>query len=805
MSVDPARPGAATGEAAHETGSDGIRGLTGEEARLRFEQYGANAVPDTEPGAWLRVLAKFWAPVPWMLEAAILLQFMLHKYLESAVIGMLLLFNGALGLLQEGRARATLEALKERLALNAVALRDGQWRTLMAADVVPDDIVKLTLGGIVPADVRLIEGNVLLDQSMLTGESLPVEASAGSITYAGALVRRGEALAQVTATGRRTKFGKTAELVRVAQSPSSQQHAVIRIVRNLALFSTAMILVQLGYSAAVHMPGEETIPLILTAVLAAIPVALPATFTLASAIAARTLAARGVLPTRLSAIDEAATMDVLCADKTGTLTRNALSVSAVYAAPGFDAPQVLGLAAIASAEAGLDPLDLAIRGAAARRAANGLPRRVHFVPFDPARKMAEAEARDDAGRTLRIVKGAVPRIEQLVPPAADITAAAQAMAGQGHRVIAVAAGALPGLSWVGLIGLSDEPRPDARELIGELKSLGVQTVMVTGDAAGTAAVVARAVGIEGTVSPSGPPPQGANPRAFGVFAGVFPEDKFRIVQALQSGGGTVGMCGDGANDAPALRQAQMGIAVETATDVAKSAAGIVLTRPGLAGVLETVKAGRMAYQRILTYTMRSVTAKITQMLLLTVGLLLTGHAILTPMMIVIVMIGGDFLSMSATTDHVRASSAPNAWRIGQITLAGAALGLVAALFCTAVVAVAHFHFGWVAERGLRTLATVTLVFTIQATYYVVRVRGRLWSSRPSVWVVLSSAINLLSISLMAACGFPLHRLYGSVIAILFAATALFSVVLDLVKSALFARLKFDQPVMRRAGTPASAA
>lgn len=770
------------------SGAQDPAGLTDEEARRRLARYGANAVADTEPGLWRRLLGKFWAPVPWMLEAAILLQFMLHEYLEAAVIAVLLIFNGALGLLQEGRARATLDALKARLALTALALRDGKWRPLAAAELVPGDIVKLTLGGIVPADIRLLAGNVLLDQSMLTGESLPVEAGAGASSYAGALVRRGEALAQVTATGAGTKFGRTAQLVRVAHGASSQQQAVLHVVRNLALFCAAIVLLQLGYATAVHMPGLEMIPLILTAVLAAIPVALPATFTLASAIGARALSAQGVLPTRLSAIDEAATMDVLCADKTGTLTQNALTVTAVTAAPGFDEPQLLGWAAMASEQEGLDPVDAAIRAAAAQHPASGLPRRTGFVPFDPARKLSEAQALAADGRSLRILKGALARIAELAPPSAQLSASAASLAQQGYRVIAVAAGAGATLALIGLIALSDPPRPDARQLIAQLKSLGVATVMATGDAAATAEVVARAVGIEGAVCPPGAVPHRIHPGDFGVFAGIFPEDKFHIVRALQSDGHTAGMCGDGANDAPALRQAQMGIAVSSATDVAKSAAGIVLTRPGLAGIVAAVRTGRVAYQRILTYTLRSVTAKINQMLFLTAGLLLTGHAILTPMLIVIVMIGGDFLAMSATTDNVRPSSRPNAWRIGRITFAAIVLGLGNVLFCTAVIAAAYFHLGWSAGHGLRTLAAVTVVFSTQAAFYVVRDRRRLWSSRPSAWVHLSAVLNVASIWLLAAYGLLVHRLPWPIIAAVLGASALFALALDLLKSVVFPHL-----------------
>lgn len=762
-------------------------GLTSEEVRQRREQYGSNAMAQTGPPPWQQLLRKFWAPVPWMLEVAMLLQFMLHEYVEALVIAVLLLFNAVLGWLQEQRAQGTLDALKSRLALLAVVRRDGLWQTLPATQLVPGDIVKLTLGGIVPADVRVLEGNLLLDQSMLTGESLPIEGGPGTLSYAGSLVRRGEALAEVSATGALTKFGKTAELVRVAHGSSSQQQAVLRVVRNLAAFSATLVCVQLGYASAHHMSGTEMIPLILTAVLAAIPVALPATFTLASAVAAQGLAALGVLPTRLSAVDEAATLDVLCSDKTGTLTQNALAVTAVHAFAGFDQARVLGLAALASAESGTDPVDAALRAAAERTPVKGLPTRTRFVPFDPTQKMSEAEARGADGQALRILKGAYARIAQLTSPIPDAAAALRALESQGYRVLAVAVGGRVPLTLAGLIALSDPPRPDAGPLIGELEQLGVRTVMVTGDAAATASVVAAAVGLQGPLCPPGPLPERIEPEDFSVFAGVFPEDKFHIVRAFQASGHTVGMCGDGANDAPALRQSQMGIAVSTATDVAKSAAGIVLTQPGLSGIVQAVRAGRVTYQRILTYTFRSVTTKINQMLFLTVGLFITGHAILTPMLMVLLMIGGDFLAMSATSDQVRPSPKPNAWRIGQITVAAAALGVCDLLFCAAILA-AGLHSGVVSGQGLRTLAAVTLVCSSQATFYVVRDRQHLWSSRPSLWVLLSSVIDVAIIAIFAGSGFLMHALAWSIIGTIILAAGVFMLLLDLIKSLLFARL-----------------
>ncbi len=763
-------------------------GLTSEEARRRAQAYGPNSLPESEPALWRQTLVKFWAPVPWMLEAAIVLQFMLREYIEAAVIASLLVFNAVLGLLQEGRAQATLRALKSRLALRTAVRRDGAWQILPIAELVPGDLVKLTLGAIVPADVRLIAGNVLLDQSMLTGESLPVEAGAGARTYAGALVRRGEAVAEVTATGARTTFGKTAQLISTAQAPSSQERAVLHLVRSLAGFSAAMVVVQLLYATMTGMPALEMIPLVLTAVLAAIPVALPATFTLASAVGARALAAHKVLPTRLSAIDEAATIDVLCSDKTGTLTQNALRVTAVQGSPGYDEPRILALAALASADHGMDPVDAAVFAAVAARAATGKPlERTRFEPFDPAARTSQAEVIDEHGEPLRVLKGAFASIAAMTSPPSGVEAGATALASLGNRVLGVAAGPPGRLVYAGLIALSDPPRPDARELIAELRSLGVETVMVTGDAAPTAAVVARAVGLEGAVC-SGKPPKLARPGDFRVFAGVFPHDKFDIVRAFQGTGHAVGMCGDGANDAAALRQAQMGIAVSTATDIAKSAAGIVLTEPGLGGIVEAVRCGRATYQRILTYVLRSVTAKVNQMLFLTIGLIVTGHAILTPMLMVILVISGDFLAMSAATDHVRLSNRPNVWRIGRITVGAIVLGLCNAAFCTAVLVVAVHGLGLIVNHGLRTLAAITLVFSTQAAFYVVRDRKHLWSSRPSAWIVLSSILDIAIIAILAGRGYLMHGLPWSLILGVLIAAALFALILDGVKSLLFARL-----------------
>jgi H+-transporting ATPase len=655
---------------------------------------------------------------------------------------------------------------------------------------VPGDIVKLSLGSVVAADVRLIAGAVLLDQSTLTGESMPIEAVQGRESWAGALVRRGEAVAEVTATGTRTKFGRTAELVRTAHVVSSEQKAVFRVVRNLAAFNGAVALALTAYAYWLGMPVAELIPLILIAVLGTIPVALPATFTLATAIGAQALAKSGILPTRLSAVHEAASMDVLCSDKTGTLTMNELAVGAVRAMPGFDEARVLALAALASSEGGQDPVDMAVR-AAASKAGNvaSLPALIKFVPFDPAIKMSEAVAAErGGGATIRIVKGAFAVIAALTQPSSEAAAVAVTLEARGYRVLGVAAGPPERMQLAGLIALSDPPRSDAVACIAALRSMGVRTVMVTGDARDTAAVVARAVGLAGAIYPPGPIADTVRPEDFSVFAGVLPEDKYFLVKNFQNTGHVVGMCGDGANDAPALRQAQIGIAVSTATDVAKSAAGIVLTEPGLASIVAAVREGRVTFQRILTYTLRSIVHKTRQLTFLAIGLIMTGHAILTPMLVVLSMLTGDFLAMSSTTDNVCPSAQPNAWRIDSLTVAGVIIGTCDLAFCVAILAIGTFQLGFDIDR-LRTLTLVTLLFNGQAVFYVVRERRRLWSSWPSPIVIASSMADLAIIPTMAIKGILMAPLPIPVVLGLFGAAVVLALVLDQVKLATFGWLR----------------
>jgi H+-transporting ATPase len=765
---------------------DATTGLTSDEARRRLAANGTNAVQDVIEHPISRALRKLWAPVPWMLEAAVVLQLVLGDYVEASAIAFLLVFNAALGFFHEGRAQATLEALKSRLAVTASARRDGIWKTLAAPELVDGDVVKLSLGAVVPADVRLISGSVLVDQSMLTGESVPIEAGAGFETYAGALIRRGEAVAEILATGGRTKFGRSAELIRTAHVESTEQKAIFRVVRNLAVFNGGVTLLLIGFAWHLAMPLAQIAPLVLVAVLASIPVALPSMFTLASTVGARAVAGRGVLPTRLSALDEAAGMDVLCADKTGTLTRNELAVTACHALPGFDEAQILAMATLASSDGGADPLDAAIR-AAANPVEVARWKLVAFTAFDPTRKMSEAAAIDATGNSMRIVKGAFAAVAAIADSSPSAAAMVEELQAKGFRVLVVAVGAAEPLRIAGVIALSDPPREDSAALVAQLHGLGVRTVMITGDAAVTARVVADAVGITGPIFATTPLPDDVRVEDFAVFAGVLPEDKFALVQALQKRGHVVGMCGDGANDAPALRQAQMGIAVFTATDVAKSAAGIVLTEPGLGGIVAAVQEGRITFQRILTYTLRSLVHKVVQVLFLLAGLVIVGTAVLTPLLMVLMMVAGDFFALSSATDNVRASSTPNVWRIGNLTIAGIALGFCDLVFCIASLTVGRFGLG-LDDETLRTLTVITLVYSGQAIFYVSRERRHLWDSRPGSWLIVSSILDITLFTTLATQGILMAPLQPAIVACVFGAAIVLAFGLDAVKVALFRRL-----------------
>jgi H+-transporting ATPase len=764
-------------------------GLRSGEAERRLREYGPNAVKEESPRSWLVFLGKLWAPVPWMLEAAIGLELLLGRRGEAIAVTALLLFNALVSFAQEHRAQRALVLLRQRLTVQARVRRDGRWLRLGAQALVPGDVIHLRVGDLVPADARLADGQLLVDQSPLTGESLPKDLAPGDTAYAGAVVKRGESTAEVVATGARTYFGKTAELVRTAQSPSHLEVLIFRIVKRLVALDLLLVVAVVTYALLTAAPLAEVLPFALMLLVASVPVALPATFALATALGAQGLAGRKVLVTRLAAIEDAAAMDVLCSDKTGTLTQNHLAVADVKAYAPHTPDDVLRWATLACDEATQDPIDLAILAAAQERhVLSALPERIQFMPFDPATKRSEAVLRE-AGRLVHALKGAPPMIASLVAiPGAEMARDVEVLAAQGFRVLAVAGGPPETPALMGLVSLQDPPRPDSRAIVRSLQDLGVRVVMVTGDGLATARVVAAQVGIGDRACAANALRTGIDSRALAsdIFAGVFPDDKFRLVQALQEQGHVVGMTGDGVNDSPALKQAEVGIAVSSATDVAKASASLILTSPGLGDIVAAVETARRIYQRMLTYTLNKIIKTVEVSLFLTLGLILTGAFITTPRLIVLLLIANDFVTMSIATDRVSFARAPDRWQVPHLVTSAVALALpLLGVSFTGLWIGRSYATLDVAQ--LQTLVFVILVFSGQATVYLVRERRHFWSSRPSWWMIASSLGDIAIVSTLATRGWLMAPIPIWLVATLLGLSLTYLIGADVVKIRVFAR------------------
>jgi len=765
-----------------------VRGLTTTEARQRLQQYGPNAVSEEQSRGWLDFAKKFWAPVPWMLEATIALQLYSGKPGEAAIIGALLLFNAILSFVHEQRANNALALLKQRLEIQARVRRDNAWTKVAARDLVPGDAVYLRMGDMVPADVRLHDGQLLLDQSSLTGESLPVEATAGATAYSGVTVKRGEAAGEVIATGARTYFGKTAELVRTAKTVSHLEQLIFTIVRYLVIMDLALVGALLVYGLASGIPIREVVPFALILLVASVPIALPATYTLATALGAVDLAKSGVLVTRLSAIEEAAAMDVLASDKTGTITQNRLALSAVQPYAGRTADELLRLAALACDEATQDPIDIAILDAArARGLLDSVPRRRSFTPFDPETKRSEALFDQEHG-TLHIVKGAPRLVAALCQGSQDIGAEVERLGRKGARVIAVAAETDSGLQLAGLVALQDPPREDSASLIRDLRDLGVRVVMVSGDGPATARAIAAQVGIGNRVCP----PEnlgsqiGRHALDYDVFARVLPEDKFNLVRSLQDAGHVVGMSGDGVNDAPALRQAEVGIAVANATDVAKAAASLVLTNPGLSDMKAAIETSRRVYQRMLTYTLNKIIKTLEIAVFLSAGLMFAGVFVITPMLMVVLLFTNDFVTMSIATDNAAYARQPERWNIPRLMRTAGVLAVLVLILSFSVFYAGRQYLQLPLPQ-LQTLLFLMLVFTGQGNVYLVRERRHFWRSLPSRWLLLASLLDILAVSWLAHRGILMAAIPLPLIAGLLVVVAGYLVLVDFIKVRMFAR------------------
>jgi H+-transporting ATPase len=759
-------------------------GLTSEEARRRLDEYGLNTLSEEKPSLLLALAARFWAPVPWMLEATIALELVLGKRFEAVIIGALVVFNALLSFFQESRAQGALALLRSRLAVKARVMRDGSWQLIAAQELVPGDLIHLRMGDLVPADVLLVQGEILLDQSVMTGEAMPVEGGPGKLAYAGSIIKRGEADGEVKATGARTYFGRTAELVRTARTASHLQTIILTIVRYMVALDGALVVALLAYSLTAGIALGEMLPFALILLVASVPVALPATFTLATALGALELARSGVLVTRLSAIEEAAAMDVLCSDKTGTITQNRLTLAGLKVYGSFTEEQLLQLASYASDHATQDPIDIAIlAGAGNRGLQTSSPDRVRLIPFDPATKLAEAVVRSRQG-VVRVLKGAPAAVAARLANSFDFDADVERFAAQGFRVLAVAVGPDNGIAAAGLLAFEDPPREDSPALISSLSNLGIRVVMVTGDGLATARSIAARVGISGpAISAAGLHNGLPGVLESNIFAGVFPEDKFQLVRMMQAAGHVVGMTGDGVNDAPALKQAEVGIAVANATDVAKAAASLVLTDEGLSDIVAAVETSRRIYQRMLTYTLNKIVKTVEIGLFLSLGVMLTGNFVITPALIVLLLFTNDFVTMSISTDNVSFSREPDRWRIGTLMMAGALIGAFILILSFGLFAWGRDFLGLPLPQ-LQTLVFITLVFTGQGTVYLVRERSHFWRSAPSGWMLLSSVGDIVVVSALAMGGILMAPLSCAVVGLVLASCIAYLIALDFVKVAV---------------------
>jgi H+-transporting ATPase len=758
--------GVGTGEPAAALLADSKNGLSSGEHQCRLARYGYNEVPEKKANPVFSFAKKFSGPTAWMLEAVIVLSLILGNYANVYVIVALLVLNAVLGFFQEQKASKAVEALRQRLRINARALRDGIWQIVPARDLVPGDVVRIRAGDFVPADVKILDGGLSVDQSALTGESLPVEKVVANLLFSGSVIRSGEATGLVVFTGTRTYYGKTTELVQFARPRLQAEDVISQVVTWLLVIVGLALAAAFIVALLAGMDMLAVLSLALVLLASAIPVALPAMFTITMALGSLELAERGVLVTRLSASGDAATMDTLCSDKTGTITVNQLTVAGIIPHPGWSESDVLLYGALASEAANHDPIDCAFLRAAQDRdiRSEGFARQ-SFVPFDPATRRTEALVEKD-GTTFRVVKGAISAIAEISgADPAGLRLESAGFAAKGYRTLAVAMGSgKEPPQVVGIAALHDTPRPDAGHLIGELQALGISVKMLTGDALPIAQETARQVGISGPIIPAEEfeRVRAADPRQASDlveqsagFARIYPEDKYAIVKCLQGSGHIVGMTGDGINDAPSLRQAEVGIAVANATDVAKGAASVVLTGDGLANIVDLVLVGRMMHQRILTWIFNKVVKTFQIVVFVVVAFLLTGQFIVSVFGVVLLLFVIDFVTLSISTDNVRGSKQPDTWDVSGLVRSSLVIGILVVIESLAILAVGLGPLGLSGNpAAIQAYSFAILFYFGLLTVFVVRERGHFWESFPSRSLFLITLADMGVVAVLLTTGIP---------------------------------------------------
>jgi H+-transporting ATPase len=740
-------------------------GLARAEVDVRQKKSGYNEVAEKKGHPVLQFLRKFWGISAWMLELIMVLSAITRKYSDLVVVSALLVVNAVVSYMQERRAAGVVEALRKRLHVNARVLRDSSWQVIPARELVTGDIVRVRPGDVIPADVKLLTGTVTVDQSALTGESKDVDKASGNALSSGSIVRRGEGDGVVMLIGAKTYFGRTTDLVQQAHPKLHIDAVMAKVVRWLFLVVGVLLGVVVILSVMRGTPLLEMVPLMLILLMSAIPLSLPVMFTVSMAVGSKELAKRGVLITRLSATEDAATMGVLCVDKTGTITMNQLAVTDVIPLERATESDVISTGALASQAANQDPIDLAFLAAAKdRHVFDNLPKvtPISFAPFDAKNRRTEAMVEQN-GQRLRVMKGAVRTIAEacgLQPPAIDaLEARGNASALKGYRTLAIARGPENGVSTlIGLVSLYDPLRPDAKQLIAELKDLGVPVKMLTGDALPVACEIGNAVGLPNirhmTELKAGNQTVDLFAGADG-FAEVFPEDKYTVVKHLQAAGHVTGMTGDGVNDAPALRQAEVGIAVSTATDVAKGAASVVLTEPGLTNIVALVEQGRTIYQRILTYIINKISRTILKTAFVAIAFMVTGKFVMSAFAMLLLVFITDFAKISLATDHVRPSKKPETWNIGPLITVSVVLGVLMVAESLLVLWIGWARCGLAtSDNTLYTFSFLTLLYFAAFSIVSARERRWFWATMPSKAVVAAVMAETLVGTVLTFVGFP---------------------------------------------------
>ncbi|MDE1861358.1 MAG: plasma-membrane proton-efflux P-type ATPase [Thaumarchaeota archaeon] len=739
-------------------------GLSTQEVKTRLSEYGYNEVPEKKTHFLIRLAKCFWGIVPWMLEATVFFTWVLGKYPDMLIIIALLCFNAILSMIRQRKANMALESLKQRLSIQSRVKRDGVWSVVSAREIVPGDLIRVRAGDILPADTQLINGNLEIDQSVLTGESTTVEKAGGEAAYSGSAVKRGEATGTVSATGTRTYFGKTVELVSLAKPKLHMEGFTVKVARKLAMIIIVSLLISFAYALVTGFQFAVLLPLAAVLLVTAVPAAMPTMFTLNMALGASELAKKGVLVTRLSVSEDVALIDVLCVDKTGTMTMNKLFVEEEYQVNAFEKSDVILYGALASNEANQDPIDLAFLAASkeARISLDGYSQ-VEFVPFDPQTRMTGAVI-EKSGERFAVRKGSFKAICSYCKISdenmASLGKEAEALSSKGLRVIAVARDdRRGGFKLVGLAGVADRIRPDSRETVMQLGNFGISVKMLTGDALPIARNIAPQMGLEDNIIRM-PDTKGVQDQKMASsieessgMAEIYPEDKYTIVKSLQSRGHMVGMTGDGVNDAPALKQADVGIAVKNATDIAKDSAGAVLVTEGLGGILAMIKTGRTIYQRIFSWVLNMITKKTFTVGYIVTMLFLTHSLVISIFGMVLWIFFGDFATMSISTDNVRYSRRPDSLDTSWLFKVGVPLAALAVAEGTILTLMGLTYFGLGNTSKLYTFTFAYLVIESLFSLMILRERDHFWKSRPSNVLLVTTVAEISIVSAISLSGF----------------------------------------------------